>query len=278
MLENKELDGIVIVSPSAFHFDHIKKAVNKNSSHFCEKPLGLNLEEVYQINDYLTQSKYDKPFMLGFMRRFDPSYAEAKKMIDNGEIGKPYMIRCYGLDPIKWVKTAVPFAKHSGGIFLDMAVHDIDLARWFMDSEVSTIYASGQCYIEKGFEEHGDVDNGTALMNFDNGGMALFYTSRTCHHGYHIETEIVGTKGTLRVGGDPSKNLITLYTPDGTQKQYKDYFMDRFQDAYLNEMQAYVDCIADSSKPIVGVIDGIKATEIAYGCNKSYKEDILVRL
>ncbi len=148
--------------------------------------------------------------MLGFMRRFDPSYAEAKKMIDNGEIGKPYMIRCYGLDPIKWVKTAVPFAKHSGGIFLDMAVHDIDLARWFMDSEVSTIYASGQCYIEKGFEEHGDVDNGTALMNFDNGGMALFYTSRTCHHGYHIETEIVGTKGTLRVGGDPSKKFNNI--------------------------------------------------------------------
>jgi myo-inositol 2-dehydrogenase/D-chiro-inositol 1-dehydrogenase len=116
------------------------------------------------------------------------------------------------------------------------------------------------------------------MMRFKNGGMALFFTSRTCFHGYHIETEIVGTKGSIRVGSNPNKNEVVLYDESGARLGFKDYFMDRFIDAYCNEVQEFVDCVLEDRKPSVGVIDGVKSTEIAYGCNESYKQDELVRL
>lgn len=278
MVTDGNIDAVCIISPSAFHFEHVEIAVKNNMPIFCEKPLATTLDQIYDIQNMIKEQNYTKPFMLAFMRRFDPSYAEAKRMIEAGEIGKPFMVRCYGLDPIKYVKTAVPFAKYSGGIFLDMMIHDIDLARWYMDSEVASIYAAGDCFVEDGFAEHDDVDNGTALMRFENGGMALFFTSRTCHHGYHIETEIVGTKGSIRIGSNPNKNEVVLFNDNGAVAQFKDYFMTRFQEAYCNEIQHFVDCVLEGKTPEVGVIDGVKSTEIAYGCDQSYKEDKLVRL
>lgn len=278
MLDQADLDGVTIVSPSAFHLEHLKACIERNLPIFCEKPLGVNLEEVYEVEKSIQEKHYEKPLMLGFMRRFDPSYAEAKAQIDAGLIGTPYMVRCYGLDPIKWVKTAVPFAKHSGGIFLDMAIHDIDLARWLMGSEVKSVYASGGCFIEEGFAEFDDIDNGTAMARFENGGTALFFTSRTCHHGYHIETEVFGTEGSIKIGGDPAKNRITSYSSKGATKAFKDYFMDRFDEAYLNEMQAFIDAIQNGTPSTVGVIDGIKSTEIAYACKESFQKDEVIRL
>lgn len=278
MITSGTIDAVAIISPSAFHFEHIKIAIKHNMPIFCEKPLATKLEEIYAVRELITSSNYTKPFQLAFMRRFDPSYARAKEMINNGVIGKPFMIRCYGLDPIKYVKTAVPFAKHSGGIFLDMMIHDIDLARWYMEDEVKTIYAAGDCYVEEGFKEYGDVDNGTAMMTFDNGGMALFFTSRTCHHGYNIETEIVGTEGIIRIGNNPNKDEVVVYTENGATAEYKDYFMTRFTDAYRNEISEFVKCVLEDKPTTVGVLDGIRSTEIAYGCTESMREDKLIRL
>lgn len=278
MLKNGNIDGVAIISPSIYHYEHIELAVSYDLPIFCEKPLGTSLEQIYKIEEMFKEKAYDKTFMLGFMRRFDQSYMKAKQMILDGVIGNPYMIRCYGLDPIKYVKTAVPFAEKSGGIFLDMAIHDIDLARWFMASEVKTIFAQGDCYVEDGFAEFDDVDNGTAIMRFENGAMGLFFTSRTCYHGYHIETEITGSKGSIRIGGNPNNDEVVLFTSDGANQTYKDYFMDRFMDAYRNEVQEFVNCALKGEKASVGLIDGIKSTEIAYGCNQSYKEDVIVRL
>lgn len=278
MLTNDELDAVFIASPSAFHFNHIQASMKKNLPIFCEKPLGISLEEVKTIENLVDQSSFKEVFMVGFMRRFDPSYVSAKKKIDEGIIGKPYMIRCYGLDPIKYVKGAVPFAKTSGGLFLDMSIHDIDLARWLMEDEVDTVYAQGGCFVEEGFKQYDDVDNGTVMMRFKNGGMGLFYTSRTCHHGYHIETEIVGTKGSMRVSAIPEKDLVTIFNEQGAVRECMDYFMDRFDDAYLNEVKEFVNAIIEKRQAAVGVKDGVKSTEIAYACKDSMKEDEIVRL
>ncbi len=279
MLQNKELDAIFIASPSGFHCEQIKKALDAGFHVFSEKPLGLYLEEAKEVEE-LVKKHEDKVFMLGFMRRYDKSYAYAKKKIQDGAIGKPVLIRCYGLDPAKAIEGFLKFAKtnYSGGLFLDMAIHDLDLARWYLESEAETLWAIGGSYEYSEFAELNDAETGAALVKFKNGTMGIFCAGRTCAHGYHIETEIIGTKGTLRVGTVPEKNLVTIFNEEGALKECVDGFLERFEQAYLSEVEEFINCIIENRKPNVRVEDGVKSTELAYACKKSFETKKLVIL
>jgi myo-inositol 2-dehydrogenase/D-chiro-inositol 1-dehydrogenase len=277
MLKNTELDGIVIASSSTEHCRQIEAALEAGFHVFSEKPLGLNIEECRNAEKAVERHP-DKVFMLGFMRRYEESYVYAKKKIEEGAIGKPILIRCYGLDPVKAVRGAIAFAEKSGGLFLDMAIHDFDLARWYLGSEAKSVYAVGGCVAFEEFKKYNDADNGAALIQFDNGTMGMFYANRTCAHGYHIETEIVGTEGSLRIGTVPEKNLVTIFNETGAVRECSGGFLERFERAYLNEVQEFVNCIAEKRKPDVSVYDGTKSTEIAYAAKESFEGNKLVMI
>lgn len=134
MLGDKEIDAITITSPSYLHAEQIAKALRSGKHVFSEKPLGISVEEC-KIAEKAVEDNPKQVFMLGFMRRFDKSYQYAKKKIESGQIGKVYMVRAYSQDPTAKIKGAIAFGPHSGGEFLDMCVHDIDLMRWFIGSE-----------------------------------------------------------------------------------------------------------------------------------------------
>lgn len=274
-LQNEELDAIFIASSSTEHCSQIEEALRKGFHVFSEKPLGVTLEEVKKVEKIVNSYK-DQVFMLGFMRRYDKSYADAKRKIDEGLIGKPFLVRCYGLDPVKAVQGAIAFSKNSGGLFLDMAIHDLDLARWFLGSEPKSVYAIGGCFAYEEFKKYNDSDNGTALMQFENDTMGIFYAGRTCTHGYHIETEIIGTKGALRIGTVPEKNLVTIFNDSGVLQECVGGFLERFEEAYVAEVQEFVNCILEGRAPAVGVEDGVKSTEMAYGCKESFENKNLV--
>lgn len=277
MLKNRELEAIFIASSSTEHCKQIDMALEAGLHVFSEKPLGINKEEVYYITDVINRNK-DKKFMLGFMRRFDPSYVYAKKKLDDGDIGKPMYIRCYSIDPVIAVEGAIAFAQKSGGLFLDMMIHDLDLARWFLNSEAKTIFALGDNYIYPDFGKHGDIDNGAAMIQFENGAVASFFAGRTSVHGYHIETEIIGTKGTLRIGTIPEKNLVTVFNEHGAIRECHEGFLDRFENAYLNELQEFVNCVLEDRTPPIGAYDGKKATEMGYACKESFSGKRLVNI
>ncbi|MDF2524089.1 MAG: oxidoreductase, Gfo/Idh/MocA family [Clostridiales bacterium] len=277
MLKHTELDGVVIASSSTEHGKQIKTALEKGFHVFSEKPLGVNIEEVRAASG-IVESHNDKIFQLGFMRRYDTSYAYAKKKIQEGSIGTPILIRCYGLDPVKAIKGAIAFSEKSGGLFLDMAVHDFDLARWYLESEAESVYAIGGCYSYPEFGRYHDADNGAAMVKFKNNSMALFYAGRTCHHGYHIETEIIGTEGSLRIGTTPVKNLVTIFNDSGAVNECVSGFLERFETAYLNELKEFVNCIIENRRPEVTVYDGVKATELAYAATESFKKNQLIFL
>lgn len=277
MIRNKELDAVLIATPSGEHCRHIEAALEAGLHVFCEKPLGVNIEECLAA-EKVVEKHSDKVFMLGFMRRYDASYVYAKKKIEEGYIGTPIMVRAYGLDPEKLVEGAIRFAKTSGGIFLDMAIHDIDLARWFLSSEPTSVYAIGGSYLHKEFEEFGDCDNACALMQFKNGAMAMFYSGRTAPHGYHIETEIIGTKASLRIGSVPQKNLVTIFDQNGAVQECVSGFLERFEQAYVNEIQEFVNCILEKRKPAVTVYDGTLSTKAAYAATESFRKRVLVNL
>ena len=142
MCRNPELDAIVIVSPSFLHCQQIEIAMNNGKHVFCEKPLGTDVEQC-KAAEKVIEAHPDLIFQLGFMRRFDKSYAEAKRKIDNGDIGKVVLVRSYTQDPRSTIESTLKFAPHSGGQYLDMCVHDIDLIRWFTGSDVKNVWAIG---------------------------------------------------------------------------------------------------------------------------------------
>jgi len=277
MLSNDSLDAIFIASSSGEHCRHIQQALDAGFHVFSEKPLGVSLEECMQAEAAVAHHP-EKVFMLGFMRRYDASYARARKLIEDGYIGRPILFRGYSVDPESAIEGAIRFAPTSGGQFIDMAVHDIDLARWMLGAEATTVFAAGGCYAHPEFGKYGDGDNLAAFLRFDNGAMAFLLAGRTAAHGYSVETEIIGTKATLRIASVPQKDMVELLDDRGAVRECSQNFLERFGAAYLAETQEFVDCIREGRSPKVTVHDGVMATKVAFAATESFRRDELVRL
>jgi myo-inositol 2-dehydrogenase/D-chiro-inositol 1-dehydrogenase len=277
LLEDKGLDAIFIASSSGEHCRQVVAALDAGCHVFCEKPLGITLPECRTAEEAVARNP-SPVFMLGFMRRYDASYRRAKSMIDEGRIGTPILFRGYSVDPESAIEGAIRFAPTSGGQFLDMSVHDIDLARWMLGGEATTLFAAGGCYAHPEFAASGDGDNLAAFVRFDTGAMAFFLAGRTAAHGYDVETEIIGTKGTLRIASVPQKDLVEILDGRGVVRECSQSFLERFEAAYLAECQEFVDCIRQGRRPQVTVQDGTRATEVAFAATRSFRKDELVRL
>lgn len=276
MISNDELDAIFVSSPSGLHCEQIKKALKAGKHVFSEKPLGTTVEECKVAEKAVEKYGKDLVFMLGFMRRFDPSYKYAKEIVKSGKIGKPFMFRSYSQDPESCIEGAITYARHSGGEFLDMSVHDIDLARWFMEDEPIKVWAIGGCYKHPEFGKYNDGDNVSALMKFKNGGMGFLFAGRTAPHGYNVESEIIGTEGILRIGSVPQKNLVEVLDNNGIRKECSQDFLERFKESYVNELKEFVDCLINNRKPEVTVYDGTNCTKVAYACKESFETGKLI--
>ena len=277
MISKTELDAVVVVSSSDQHCNHSIIALERGLHVFCEKPLGVTQVECIKLETALSEHQ-EIVFMLGFMRRYDPSYLYAKQKIDEGFIGTPVLFRSYSVDPESAIGGSLKFAAQSAGQFIDMAVHDFDLARWMLKAEPKSIYAIGGCYAHNEYAAYGDGDNVSALMQFDNGSMVFILAGRTAPHGYNVETEIIGTKATLRIGSVPQKNMVEILSKDGVIKECSQSFQERFHQAFINELQEFVDCILEGRKPEVGAHDGTRATIIAELATKSFKSNELIKL
>ncbi len=277
MLEDPEIEAVSISSPSGLHCEQIEKSLKKGKHIFCEKPLGVTIEESEHLIE-LEKQYPDLIIMPGFMRRYDPAYLEAKTRIEHGEIGKPFMVRSYSQDAIKFIEGAIAYAGHSGGEFLDMCVHDIDLCRWYLGSEPVEVYAIGGCYEFEEFAKYNDGDNVSCLMKFENDTMAFLFAGRTAPHGYNVETEVIGTRGTLRIANVPQKNLLEILDNNGVRKECSQDFLERFEVAYLREMEEFFLCVNEGRKPKISIYDASRVTKIAYSCKSSFENKELVKI
>jgi len=277
MLENKDIDAVAIVTTSKEHCRQIQAALSKGKHVFCDKPLGVTVEEC-KMAEKAVEEHPELIFFLGFMRRYDPSYLYAKRKIEDGAIGVPYMVKATGIDPEAAIEGAIRYAAHSGGIFIDMAIHDIDLMRWFLGTDPVTVYATGATFKHPEFKEVGDDETGAALFKCENGAIGAIHVGRTAAHGYHVETEIIGTEGSLRVSPVPEKNLCMIFNKEGAVKECVENFPERFDMAYLMEMSAFIDCIKKGKKPDVSVYDGTKSAQIGLAATRAYKESKIINI
>ncbi|GAB3056591.1 Gfo/Idh/MocA family oxidoreductase [Salinicoccus sesuvii] len=279
MIKNPELDAVCIATPSGLHTKQIELALEKGLHVFCEKPIGLDTADIERTIEKIDSHK-DMVFHLGFMRRYDPDYLYAKQLVDAGEIGDISIIRSYGIDPISGLEGFVKFAKKSpsGGIFLDMGVHDIDAIRWITGSEVSKVWANGSNKAAPELDEVNELELGTATMQLENGVTAFVVLGRTASHGYHVEAEIIGTKGMLRIAATPEKNKVTLFNEHGVVRPTSQNFPERFKEAYIGEMRDFLDCIRQNIQPEVTALDGLRGTQVAIACQESLEKDSVVEV
>lgn len=279
MVKSPTIDAVFIVSPSGFHCEQIQLAMEHGKHVFSEKPIGLVLAEI-KATERVIKSRPEQVFMLGFMRRYDDSYRYAKQLVENGELGELTLMRCYSIDPSSGMESFVKFAgaSDSGGIFMDMSIHDIDLVRWFTEKEVSKVWALGKNAAYPELDKVGELETGAVMMQLENQAMAILVAGRNCHHGYHVETELIGTKGMLRVAAAPEKNLVTIMDEKGVVRACSQDFPERFREAFVNEAKEFIACIKEKRQPQVSAYDGLQSTKIALACKKSFETNELITI
>jgi myo-inositol 2-dehydrogenase/D-chiro-inositol 1-dehydrogenase len=278
LLARKDVAAVFLVTPTAFHAEHIVQALQAGKHVFCEKPLALDLAQCRRVE--AEAAKHPKlKVMIGYGRRFDPSYSDAHAKVRAGEIGTPYLVRSQNLDMNDPSGFFVRFAPTSGGIFLDCSVHDIDLARWFLGfPRPVRVFAAGTIAIHEGLREHGDVDNGVAICEFEGGKLACFAASRTMAHGHETSTEVFGTNGRLAIGANPRLNRVDISDAHGVRNECTPTFYERFEEAFVRETIEFVRAIAEDRAPALTLHDATEATRIGIALRESLTTRKIVEL
>lgn len=265
LLARDDIDAVVIVTPTNTHTTIVQAAAAAGKHIFVEKPLALSLSDCDAAIAAVEAAGVQ--MMVGFMRRFDPAYVAAKARIDAGEIGRPVMIKLVGRDP--W-RTSLEFARreNSGGLIADMGIHDFDLARWLMGSEVVRAQSEGGCLVFPELADVGDIDNAVVNLKFANGTVGNVDVSRNAVYGYDIRTEVIGSEGAVFIGGLQRTMTWTL-KPGQVAHDTLPGFMERFAAAYVAEIKAFVAALeAGRPMPVTGD-DARRATAIAVAATAS---------
>jgi myo-inositol 2-dehydrogenase / D-chiro-inositol 1-dehydrogenase len=265
------VDAVIIVTPTDTHARLIETAVLAGKAVFSEKPIALDLAETKRIVNLISQK--GAAVQLGFMRRYDPGYAEAKKRIDEGELGRIESFRALSRDtyppPLK-------FLLQSGGSFLDMAVHDFDLAR-FLVGEIEEVSAWGTVLIDERFAQAEDTDTAVVMLKFKNGALGVVEMSRRSKWGYDIRTEVAGADAKVVIEA-PQKTQMTLSREFGARYDHYENFPDRFEAAYRLELQAFFEALKAGQKPSPGADDALETLRLAIAAKRSWKENRPVKV
>src|SRR5262245_59647323 len=264
LIEDAAVDAVVIVSPTHAHRDHVVAALRAKKPTFCEKPPALSLAEAMAMAD--AEKQTGAFFQMGFMRRFDPGYAAAKRQVDEGRIGRPVVFKATSRDPFP---PSISYAdpKSSGGIFIDMGIHDFDLARWFM-GEVASVQAVGGALAFTDLASVGYRDNVIATITFADGRLGVVDLTRNGYYGYDISTDLLGTEGTIRVGY-LRETPVLLMTKNTVAHDTVPYFMERFERAYTRQLENFAENVLKGRPAPVTIQDGVEALRVAIAATRA---------
>jgi myo-inositol 2-dehydrogenase/D-chiro-inositol 1-dehydrogenase len=278
IVTNDDIDAIVIASSSQQHSRMVCAAAEAGRKKvYVEKPLGMTMEEIGAIRAAV-DANAGMLLQVGYNRRFDKSVQAAKKKLDEGYIGTPIQVRMINRDPASKAEFIIKFSPTSGGLVMDMLTHDYDCARWFVGSEAKTVYGMGDAFVYEGLREVDDIDNCSILVAFENGVMGQFETSRNCPYGYHVETEIYGSDGCIRIGTVPTKDRVTYMNVDGVSTECVEWFFEYWEPTFLAEMQHFVDCVIEDRQPLVTMEDGYRAVEWACAATTAVRDRTVVEM
>lgn len=265
IFEDPSIDAVVIVTPTKTHAELIIQAARSKKHIFVDKPLTETVEEAEMVIQEINENNVF--CQVGFMRRFDPAYVEAKRRIENGDIGQPIYFKGLSRDP---GSPPEDYIKTSGGIFLDLCIHEYDIARFLMGDEVKSVKAFGDVLIHPFMNKYQDVDQSMTFMTFKNGASCDIEGSRNSSFGYDIRGEVIGTEGTIQIGSLQHHD-IKILTSRGSAYDNVPNFPIKFNESFLNELTHFIECLQKNERPQVSEIDGKIALEIAEAATKSFK-------
>lgn len=273
LIADEAVEGVVVVSPTSTHKEIVFEAAKRGLPIFCEKPLSINLEEAREMQRVVEQTGVF--FQMGFMRRFDKGYLAAKRKIEEGVIGTPVVFKSSSRDPYRPSLEYLDPA-HSGGLFVDCGIHDLDLARWYM-GDIASVFSIGGTLAYPEMKEIGDIDNAITSLTFESGALGTIDLSRNGVYGYDIRTEILGTAGTLKIGY-LRETPIMVMTKDGITHDTVPYFTERFEQSYITQLEGFVENVLQDKPPSISCADGVAALQASAAATLSFKENRPVKI
>jgi myo-inositol 2-dehydrogenase/D-chiro-inositol 1-dehydrogenase len=268
-----EIEIVLICSPTNTHAKFIQKAAKVKKHIFCEKPIDMDIKRI-QDTLSIVKEKGVK-LMVGFNRRFDRNFLRCYESVSTGQIGEPQIVKITSRDP---TPPPIDYIKASGGIFFDMTIHDWDMARYQVRSEVKEVYATGAVLIDNEIGNVGDIDTAVAVLKFENGAFGIIDNTRQAVYGYDQRVEVFGSKGCV-IADNEATNTVRIYTSECTNIDKIPYFfMDRYMESYLTELKYFFRCLRENVEPKPNGEDGLQNVLIALAAQKSYKENRPVKI
>ncbi len=265
--------AVVIASSTDTHAELIERAAAAKKAIFCEKPVDLSYDRALRCARTVREAGV--PCLIGFQRRYDPTFAAVRARMDAGEIGDPEMLVVTSRDP---GAPPVEYLKRSGGIFKDMLIHDFDIFRWILADEAESVYATGSCLTDPAVASVGDVDATAVTIRTRKGRLAQINTIRRAAYGYDQRFEVIGPKGMLQAGNHRPTEVVASTAASVSADKPEHFFLERYRAAYAIEMAHFFDAIA-AGRPIRTTIDdGVKALELAEAATISWREKRIVSL
>jgi myo-inositol 2-dehydrogenase/D-chiro-inositol 1-dehydrogenase len=273
VLDDPEIEAVAICSSTDTHAPLIEQAAQAGKHIFCEKPIDYDLARIDRALHVV--EKAGVKLQIGFNRRFDPSFKQARSMVAAGRVGKPHVVRITSRDP---EAPPVAYVKSSGGMFLDMTIHDFDMARYLIDGEVEEIYAVGSVLVDPEIGKAGDIDTAVAVLRFAGGALGVIDNSRKAIYGYDQRIEVFGSEGGIVVSNH-TPNQAVLSDVNGVHSAKPLYFfLERYAESFIAEMREFVDCVRKDRAPSVSGADARLPVVMALAALRSCRENRPVRL
>lgn len=274
ILNDKDIDAVLVCSSTDTHAAISIEAINAGKHVFCEKPVDHSIEKIQAVADALKEHPNIK-FQVGFNRRFDHNFAAIRKAYDDGKIGEAHILKITSRDP---EPPNPAYIKVSGGIFLDMTIHDFDMACFLTDSDVEELYVNSAVLVDPAIGEQGDVDTAIITMKMANGALAVIDNSRKAAYGYDQRAELFGSKGMVATSNDTVSSAVISNADGVTGEKPLFFFLERYMESFSEEMRQFTEAVINDTEVPVGIHAGLQSVKIGLAARKSVEEHRPVKI
>jgi len=273
IMEHPDIEAVVVCSSTDTHARMIEAAAAAGKHVFCEKPIDFDLQRIDRALAAVQQAGVK--LQVGFNRRFDPSFRRVRELVASGAIGEPHILRITSRDP---APPPIEYVKVSGGLFLDMTIHDFDMARYLIDSEVEEVYVAGGVMVDPEIGQVGDIDTAVITLRFANGVIGTIDNSRQAVYGYDQRVEVFGSGGVAMADNEYPNTAVVGDAHSVHRDLPLNFFMERYTESYMAEMEAFIECVREDRAPPVTGVDGRVPVVMGYAAKRSYRENRPVKL